>query len=312
MKPVLVAMGGNSLLDPKLPSTVENQFAVTARACAPIAELVGRGVPLVLTHGNGPQVGFMQLRSELARQWIHEVPLDSLVADSQGAIGYMIQRELRNALDAHGVTAEVVSLVTEVEVDPADPAFQNPTKPIGRFYPEAEAAALQRDRGWRMVDDSKRGWRRVVASPQPLAIVQLKTIRRLVSQGVTVIACGGGGVPVTRDGAGRIRGLEAVIDKDRASALLALDLSIERLIITTGVDAIYRDYLTEQRTALHECRADELAEMLAAGQFPPGSMGPKVEAAVHFLRHGGREVIICTPESLAEAWEGRGGTRVRP
>lgn len=308
--PTLIAMGGNSLLDPKLPPTVENQFAVTARAVVPVAGLIERGEHVVLTHGNGPQVGFMQLRVELSKQQMHEVPLDSLVADSQGALGYMIQRDLREVLRARGVQTEVATIVTEVEVDPHDRAFGEPTKPIGKFYSAEEAAKLQAERGWDMVEDSHRGWRRVVASPAPISIVQLDTIRRLVDAGVTVIACGGGGIPVMRDEQGHIRGLEAVIDKDRASALLAVQLGVKRMFITTGVDAVYRDYLTEHRTALRETTISELRAMAEAGQFPPGSMGPKVEAALYFLTRGGDEVVICHPEALLEAFEGRAGTRI--
>jgi carbamate kinase len=304
-------MGGNSLLDPALPPTVENQFAVTARAVVPLAELIARGEHLLLTHGNGPQVGFMQLRSELAKSAIHEVPLDSLVADSQGALGYMIERDLREELRRRGLRAETAALVTEVEVDPADRAFSEPTKPIGKFYAVAEAEALQRDRGWIMTEDSHRGWRRVVPSPAPIEIVQLDTIRRLVEAGVTVIACGGGGIPVSRDPEGRIRGLEAVIDKDRASALLAVRLGLKRMFITTGVDAIYRDYLTDRRCALREVSLPELRVLAAGQQFPPGSMGPKVEAAIYFLERGGEEVTICHPDALVEAFEGRAGTRIR-
>jgi carbamate kinase len=268
-------------------------------------------VHLVITHGNGPQVGFMQLRVELSKPHMHEVPLDSLVADSQGAIGYMIQRDLREVLRRRGVEVEVATILTEVEVDPHDRAFSEPTKPIGKFYSAAEAAALRAERGWDVVEDSHRGWRRVVPSPGPVEIVQLATIRRLVDQGVTVIACGGGGIPVTRDAEGHIRGLEAVIDKDRASALLALRLGARRMVITTGVDAIYRDYLTERRTPLAEIGVAELRGLVATGQFPPGSMGPKVEAALHFLERGGEEVVICHPESLVAAFDGRAGTRIR-
>ena len=306
--PILIAMGGNSLLDPERPPTVRQQFEVTSRALAPVAELIARGIPVVLTHGNGPQVGFMQLRVELAKKEVHEVPLDSLVADSQGALGYMIQRTLRQLLEARGLAGEVVAVVTEVEVDPADRAFAEPTKPIGRFYSAAEADQLRRERGWNMVEDAHRGYRRVVASPAPIAVVQLPTIRRLVADGVTVVACGGGGIPVVRDATGHWQGLEAVIDKDRASTLLALGLGVRRMFITTGVDAIYRDYLTDRRTPLARATVGELRDLAAAGQFPPGSMGPKVEAAVRFLERGGDEVVICQPEAVIEAFEGKAGT----
>jgi carbamate kinase len=307
----LIAIGGNSLLDPSLPPTVENQFAVTARAVIPIADLIQQGARLVLTHGNGPQVGFMQLRVELARSEIHEVPLDSLVADSQGAMGYMIQRDLREELERRGLPAEVATIVTEVEVDAGDDALTHPTKPIGSFYSAAEAKRLGRARGWEMVEDSHRGWRRVVPSPVPRAIVQLETIRRLVESGVTVIACGGGGIPVTRGTDGRLRGLEAVVDKDHASALLAEGLGVSRLIITTGVDGVYRDYLGDRRVRLDDVTVADLSPLAAAGQFPPGSMGPKIEAAFHFLERGGEEVVICHPDALGEAYHGRAGTRIR-
>jgi carbamate kinase len=309
--PTLIAMGGNSLLDPARPPTVENQFAVTARAVIPIASLVERGEHLVLTHGNGPQVGFMQLRVEMAKPHMHEVPLDSLVADSQGAIGYMIQRDLREELERRGVRAEIATVVTEVEVDPGDRAFAEPTKPIGKFYGADEAERLRRERGWDMVEDSHRGWRRVVASPAPHAIVQLDTIRRLVEAGVIVIACGGGGIPVMRGPDGRLRGLEAVVDKDRASALLAAELDVRRMIVTTGVDALYRDYLTDHRERLATVGTRELRRMQAERQFPPGSMGPKIEAALRFLDCGGEEVVICHPDALADAWDGRAGTTIR-
>ncbi|MEK7330270.1 MAG: carbamate kinase [Candidatus Eisenbacteria bacterium] len=308
--PIVVAMGGNSLLDPGLPPTVENQFAVTARAVRPIASLIQRGERVVLTHGNGPQVGFMQLRVELAKGQIHDVPLDSLVADSQGALGYMIERDLREELRRRGVEHEVVTLVTEVEVDHRDRAFAEPSKPIGKFYDSAEAEALRRERGWEMVEDSHRGYRRVVPSPAPVEIVQLPTIRRLVEAGVTVIACGGGGIPVERDDAGHIRGLEAVIDKDRTSALLAVKLGAERLYITTGVDAIYRDYRTPKATPIARTTVAELQALAAAGQFPAGSMGPKVEAAIRFLERGGREVVVCRPEALEQAVDGIAGTHI--
>jgi carbamate kinase len=309
--PVVIAMGGNSLLDPSRPPTVENQFEVAARAVLPIADLIERGIRVAITHGNGPQVGFMQLRSEIARPVLHEVPLDSLVADTQGALGYMIERALRQELRRRGSEAEVATIVTEVEVDPDGRAFAEPTKPVGRFYSAAEAGTLRRERGWEMVEDSHRGWRRVVSSPAPRVIVPLAVIRRLVDAGVTVIACGGGGIPVVRGADGRIRGVEAVIDKDRTSALLAVGLGARRMLITTGVDAIYRDYLTERRRPIANIAAAELRALARAGAFPPGSMGPKVEAALYFLERGGEEVSISSPETLAEAWDGRAGTHVR-
>lgn len=311
MKPFLLAMGGNSLIDRSLPPTVENQFAITSRAVAPVAELMARDVPMVITHGNGPQVGFMQLRQHLARAEVHEVPLDSLVADSQGAIGYMIQRDLREQLRRQGTEAEVATIVTEVRVDPDDPEMQNPRKPVGQFYDKAEAERLERMRGWAMVEDSGRGYRRVVPSPFPQEIIQLATIRRLAEQGVTVIACGGGGIPVVANEDGTIKGVEGVIDKDRVSALLAQNLGLSRMIITTGVERIFRGFRSDTPEAIEETTVGELRKMAAAGEFPPGSMGPKVEAACTFLERGGEEVTICRPEDLCAGYERRAGTTIR-
>lgn len=308
----VVAIGGHSLLDPEMPSTVKNQFSVTARAMEPVADLIEAGHRVVLTHGNGPQVGWLQLRSELARNVIHEVPLDSLVADTQGSLGYMIQCSLREDLRIRGVEQPVISVVTEVEVDPEDRAFDEPTKPIGSFYDRETAERLTAERGWRMVDDSHRGYRRVVASPPPRRILQLGVIRTLVDAGVTVICCGGGGIPVYRDEDGHLHGVEAVIDKDRASAVLAVDLGAQRLIITTGVDAVYRDFLTDDKQALPELTRADVSALEAEGQFPPGSMRPKMDAALYFLNRGGSEVFICKPESLPDALARRCGTRIRP
>ncbi len=306
---VVAALGGNSLLDPKLATDVASQFKRTAEAMRPLAQRIAAGDHIVITHGNGPQVGYMLLRSELAAGKLHDVPLDSLVADSQGAIGYMIQRTLRAELEAHGEKREVVCVVTEVEVDP-ESAKAPPTKPVGRFYSADEAAAVHRERGWIMVEDSGRGWRRVVVSPKPLSIVQLDTIKRLVEQGVTVIACGGGGIPVYHDSTGILRGIEGVVDKDRTSALLATALGAKRMVITTGVDAIYENFRSPDRVRLDDVDTDRLRELYAAGSFPPGSMGPKVEAALSFLEAGGQEVVICLPEDYARACDGRVGTRI--
>ena len=308
----VLALGGNSLIDPALPPTVSNQFALTAAAMVPIAELVAQGERLVLTHGNGPPVGFMLLRVELAKSVLHEVALDSLVADTQGAIGYMIQRSLREELHRRGLEREIASIVTEVVVDPHDRAFGEPDKPIGKFYSAEEAAELTARHGWQMVEDAHRGYRRVVASPSPTGIVQLDTIRRLAESGVIVIACGGGGIPVMEDAEGHLRGLEAVIDKDRASALLAIQLGAKRLLITTGIDHVYVDFRKPTQRALLDTTLGEIEALEASGHFAPGSMRPKMEAAAYFLKNGGEEVIVCRPEGLSEAIAGRTGTRIRP
>jgi len=306
----VVALGGNALLDPSVPPTVDNQFAVTARAMKPIADLVERGEHIVITHGNGPQVGFMALRSEIAAGEVHEVPLDSLVADTQGAMGYMVQRALREELRVRGVDVDVVAIVTEVEVDPHDHSFEEPTKPIGAFHTADEVPLLEAQRGWTMVEDARRGFRRVVPSPEPTDIVQLDVIRTLADRGVIVVCCGGGGVPVTRDDEGHIVGVEGVVDKDRASALLATRLQARRLALTTAVDGIYRDYLGESPTLLRAVGPSVLRSLAADGQFPPGSMGPKVKACIRFVEQGGEAAYVCRPEDLVATLDGEVGTRV--
>ncbi len=307
----VVAIGGHALLDPELPPTVDAQFVTTAAGTAPIAELLARGEDLVITHGNGPQVGFLMLRMEMASSVLHQVPLDSLVADTQGSLGYMIQRALRAHLRELGSERRVCSIITEVVIDPEDPAFKTPTKPVGMFYDAAQAQVRRREDRWDMVEEAGRGFRRVVASPKPVDIVQLDTIRQLVESGVTVIACGGGGIPVTRVEAGELQGKEAVIDKDRTSALLAASLGAERLIIATAVDGVYRDFGTDHAAKLDDVSVEELRALAAAGQFPAGSMGPKVEAAIHFLDHGGGTATICSSEDLVKAFDGDAGTQIR-
>ncbi|MEM9691035.1 MAG: carbamate kinase [Myxococcota bacterium] len=309
----VLAIGGNSLLDPELPLSMENQQAVTARAVGPVVDLIAESAwpdRLVITHGNGPQVGFQALRNELGAAELFEVPLDSIVADTQGSLGYLLQRALREELMRRGLPFNVASIVTEVEANPDDQAFKEPTKPIGRFYLEGEAEALRAERGWEMKEDPFQGWRRVVPSPAPVRIVQLASIGKLTESGSVVICCGGGGIPVVRQADGAIHGLEAVIDKDRVSALLGVRLGAERLIITTGAEGVFRNFRREDEELLRETTIEELRELAARGQFPPGSMGPKVKAADRFLSRGGREVIICRPEQLMAAVRGEAGTRI--
>lgn len=311
----VVAIGGNALLDPALPPTIQNQFAVTAQAMKHMADFMQAGTKedrVVLTHGNGPQVGFKALRSQISRDHVHEVPLDSIVAETQGSMGYMIQRALRVELERRGLPWTVSTVVTEVEVDPSDQAFQEPTKPIGGFYPEQLVEQLERERGWKMKEDSHRGWRRVVPSPAPVEILQLEQIVKLTEWGSVVIACGGGGIPLARNAEGNLVGIEGVIDKDRSSALLGVRMGAERLVITTGVFGVYKDFLSENRTLLREVAVSELNRLEEQGEFPPGSMGPKVKAADRFLRNGGKEVVICLPEHIVAACEGDAGTRILP
>lgn len=315
MRTTVIAIGGNSLIDPSLPPTIKNQFEVTERAMIPVADMIEQSGPnerVVLTHGNGPQVGFMALRSELTRGQLHELPLDSIVADTQGSIGYMIQRALREELHRRRLPFLVSSLVTEIEVDPHDHAFQEPTKPIGGFYTAEEAPILTKERGWKMVDDANRGWRRVVPSPAPVRILQLEQIAMLTEWGSIVVCCGGGGIPLARTDDDKLVGIEGVIDKDRASALLGVRLGASRLVITTGVDGVYKDFLTDHRELLREVTISEINKLQDEGQFPPGSMGPKLKAADRFLANGGSEVIICRPEDLVAACKREAGTWIVP
>ena len=306
----IIALGGNALIDPDLAPTVENQVSVAERAMKPVADLIERGERVVLVHGNGPQVGFMALRSELSKDDIHEIPLDALVATTQGSMGYMIQRALREELYSRGIKKEVVALVTEVEVDPEDQAFQEPTKPIGRFFTEEEAQILQAQRGWTMVNDSNRGWRKVVPSPAPVRIRPLKTIETLLEAEAIPICCGGGGIPVIRDENKTLHGVEGVIDKDRVSSLLGVRLGAQRFILTTGVDHVYRGFLSGNPTPIGDISAKEMRTLVDAGEFPPGSMGPKIKAALTFIANGGSEVTICKPEDLVAAFDGQKGTRI--
>lgn len=305
----VVAIGGNSLIRSSEESSFADQLATVSVTCQQVAELVRAGERVALTHGNGPQVGFLLIRSHLARNRLPETPLDACNAQTQAEIGYMIQQVLDNELEARGVSSRAVTVVTQVLVDQTDPAFENPTKPVGPFYTKAEAARLQKELGWRMMEDAGRGFRRIVPSPRPLAVVELEPILRLLEKGMVVIACGGGGIAVVREGA-RLRGVPAVIDKDLASALLAGEIGAERLVISTAVEQVYLDYQQPGQRPLEEVSAAEMKRYLEQGQFPAGSMGPKVEAALEFLKRGGQEVVITDPEHMTAALAGRAGTRV--
>jgi carbamate kinase len=264
----------------------------------------------VITHGNGPQVGFILLRSELASDVLHTVPLDSCGADTQGALGYMIQQLLHNELFNRGVDTPVVSVVTQVVVAGDDPAFHNPSKPIGPFYDEAKAKLYAEEQGWAVVEDAGRGWRRVVPSPFPREIVELGAIKTLLQAGFVVIGVGGGGIPVVRDKEGNLRGREAVIDKDYASSLLASGIAADLFLITTAVEQVYLNYGQPDQKALDHMSVDEAKRYLGEGHFSPGSMGPKIKAVIQFLEQGGKQALITSPENLARALKGETGTRI--
>jgi carbamate kinase len=307
---VVVAIGGNSLITDAAHQSVEDQSLAAAETDHHIADLVEQGLEVVVTHGNGPQVGFVLRRSELARHELHEVPLDVCGANTQGTIGYLLQRNLHNDLRRRGVDRSVVTVVTQVEVDPADPAFEVPTKPIGSFL-SAEEAEVRRAEGWALAEDSNRGWRRVVASPQPRRIVELDAIRSLLAAGFVVIGVGGGGIPVAPDEHGDLCGLPAVIDKDLASALLARELEADLLLISTSVEQVALDFGRPEQRWVDELTLEQARGYLAEGtHFAAGSMGPKMAAVVAFLDGGGEEAIITDPPNIARALAGEAGTRI--
>jgi len=310
-KPTVVAIGGNSLIRAGQRGSIEEQRTnalITARA---IVGLVQQERTIIITHGNGPQVGAQLLRSEIAADQVCPEPLDVCGADTQGAIGYILEQALIHAFADAGVNVPVATVLTQVVVNPADPAFQRPTKPVGPFYTAEQAQQRARARGWTVVEDAARGWRRVVPSPEPREIVEIDAIRDLASSGYVVIAAGGGGIPVVRCNGGLV-GVEAVIDKDLAAALLARLLCARLLIISTDVECVYLHYRQRNEQPLRCVRASMLRRYAAEGHFPPGNMGPKIEAALRFLANGGREVIITSPERLTAAVEGSAGTHILP
>lgn len=309
---ILIALGGNAIVKPGEAGTVAQQFARTRDSMAGLARaLASEPVTprLLLTHGNGPQVGDVLLRGELARTEMGAIPLDVAVADTQGFMGSMLASLLRDELERIGLVREVAAVVTHVFVDPKDPAFQDPTKPVGAFYPTMIQA---RRPGWVIKEFAPRGWRRVVPSPRPVSVLERATIAALFQAGTIVVAGGGGGVPIARGADGRIKGVEAVIDKDWTSALLGGDLGIDTLAILTGVERVFVDWGTPRARALEKISANELAAYHAQGQFPPGSMGPKVEAALDFLARGGKQVVITSDDKLIPALQGTTGTHVLP
>ena len=309
MKTMLLAVGGNSLIRAGEKGTITEQLSNARRTAAEIVKLVRGGYRIVLTHGNGPQVGAALLRSERGASQVPGHPLDVCDACTQGEIGYLLQQSLETELHLAGLSIPVVTVLTQVLVSLEDPAMKHPTKPIGPFYSRADAEERQRLFGWQIVEDAARGYRRLVPSPEPLAVLELEVIRDLVDRGVLVIACGGGGIPVAW-GNGTLRGVEAVIDKDRASALLASRLGSDLFVISTDTDYVYLDYKKPTQKPLRAVTPRELQECADAGHFPPGNMGPKVESVLRFLKQGGREAIITSDVNLWRAVAGLAGTHV--
>ena len=310
-KAVVVALGGNAILRHRETGTAEEQLANVRRAARQIAGIASDGYAVVVTHGNGPQVGDILLRNELTKDTLPSMPLDVCGAESQGMIGYLLQQSMQEALREAGLDCPVATVLTRTLVAEDDPAFEVPEKPIGPFYTAMQAKRLEREKGWRMVQLPGQGYRRVVPSPRPVALVEGEAIRRLFSAGVVVIAAGGGGVPVVAGPAGTLRGVEAVVDKDYTAALLARLVGAGDLLILTDVERVALNYGRPDRRDISEMTVAEAREHLAAGQFPPGTMGPKIEAAIGFLEAGGDRVTIGSLDSAAPALSGRAGTRIR-
>jgi carbamate kinase len=310
----VIALGGNAIIPAGQEGTFEQQMAVTRATMSQVARLAADGHQVVLTHGNRPVVGNIVLRNDagMALHGIPAMPMYVCGADSQGGLGFMLQQNLQNALLDEGLRHQVATVVTQVLVDQADPAFAKPTKPIGPFYDEEQAQRLRDENGWTVVQDAGRGWRRVVPSPMPMEVVEWEAIRVLVEAGVMTIATGGGGIPVVRDAAGHLRGVDAVIDKDRASDLLGRLIGADVLVIVTQVDRVYEHFGRPEQRPLDMITREQASSMLAADEFPAGSMGPKIEAAVSFLSGGGREVVITSPDHILDGIAGLRGTRIIP
>jgi carbamate kinase len=309
-KRAVVAIGGNSLIKDREHQTVRDQYIAAGETCWHIAAMIEEGWDVAIGHGNGPQVGFILRRSELAAHELHEVPLDVCGADSQGAIGYALVQNLENDFRRLGMDRHAVAVVTQVEVAADDPAFQHPTKPIGSFTDE-ETAERRRAEGWSVVDDANRGWRRVVASPQPIRIVEEDAIRGLLDEGFVVVSVGGGGIPVVSDADGNLTGVAAVIDKDLASSLLATRIGADLLMITTAVERVALEFGTPDERPLDQITLAEAKAYLAEGRhFAAGSMAPKIEAVIGFLERGGERAVITDPENVERALRGETGTTI--
>ena len=309
-KLIVIAIGGNSLIEDSKHVTVSAQYKAASKTAHHIARLIKEGHKVVIVHGNGPQVGYILLRAEYARKILHTVPLDSCVADTQGAIGYQLQKALGNELNLLGMELDVATVVTQVLVDDSDPSFSNPTKPIGSFMQKEEAEYHRDNDGWAVVEDAGRGWRRVVASPEPKEIIESGTIRKLIDSGVIVIAAGGGGIPVVREDDGLLYGREAVVDKDLAAALLAKQIGADMFVISTAVEKVCLNYNKSNEKKLDTITVKEAREYMAEGHFAPGSMLPKMKAITDFVSSTGGLGLITDPAHLYDALYSDAGTKI--
>ncbi len=307
---VVIALGGNALIMEGQRGTIAEQFENTRKSLDGIVYCLKQGYGVVITHGNGPQVGNLLLMVEASRNQVPELPLGVCVADTEGAIGYMIQQSLTNRLRKEGLDRCVVTVLTQVIVDKHDTAFSNPTKPIGPFFTREDAERFRKEKGWHIVEDSHRGYRRVVASPDPLKVVEDRAVRGLLEAGDIVIAAGGGGIPVIMKEDGDLEGVDVVVDKDLASSVLARDIKADCLMMITGVEHVFLNFKQPNERALKALTVKEAERYLKEGHFPPGSMGPKIQAAINFLNWGGDVAIIAAIDKVKEALEGITGTKI--
>ncbi|NCB02026.1 MAG: carbamate kinase [Spirochaetia bacterium] len=309
-KLIVIAIGGNSLIEDAKHVSVVSQYEAARKTASHIVKLVEKGHRVVIAHGNGPQVGFILLRAEYAKSILHTVPLDSCVADTQGAIGYQLQMALLNEFNRVNLSKQVATVVTQVEVHPEDPSFKKPSKPIGSFMSEQDAAEHRKQDGWDVMEDAGRGYRRVVASPKPVSIVELETIRTLLNNDIIVIAAGGGGIPVVRHTDGSLEGKEAVIDKDLAAALLAKELKADMFVISTAVEKVSLHYGRPEQVDLSTITLEECQQYVDEGHFAPGSMLPKVQAMMDFVTSTGNVGLITNPENIYGALYDDKGTKI--
>ena len=309
-KKIIAALGGNAIKGPEDKGTIEEQLDAVSRTCDQLVQMIKEGHKIVITHGNGPQVGALLIQNEETREKVPQMPLDVCGAESQAFIGYMIQQTLRNKLEKIGISKDVATIITQVKVDPTDPAFEKPTKPVGPFYTERQAKKLRREKGYTIRRIEEGRYRRVVPSPEPKSIIEIGAIQKLVDAGVIVIASGGGGVPVVEREDGRLAGVEAVIDKDLAAEILAREIEADIMLFLTNVPGVAVSYGEPAQRFLGRMTLEEATSYLTAGEFPPGTMGPKIRAAIRFLESGGEKAVVSSLGEAFEALNDRAGTTI--